>query len=120
MEKTDPKFIQPCRLASLNLHGRFFTFVQFCKSDVHISLDQKTIPAAPGFGLLTYRELGYSQVPTTCLTHTDIQKTPLRYQRIFLIFTSMATEELKVTLGKLGLGPGKSHFILAGLCVSFR
>lgn len=30
----------------------------------------------------------------------------------------MATEELKVILGKLGLGPGKRHFILAGLCVS--
>lgn len=81
------QFIQPCRLASLNLHGPFFTF-QFCKSDVHISLDQKNIPSTPGFGLLTYRELGYSQVPTFCLTHTrhseNASKIPKNISKIYI------------------------------------
>lgn len=87
-KRRDPKFIQPCRLAILNLHGRFFTFVQFCKSDVHISLDQKNIPSAPGFGLLTYREVEYSQVPTSCLTHTrhseNASKIPKNISKIYV------------------------------------
>lgn len=50
---TDPKYISAAQTSSLE-SAWIFTFSQFCKADVCISLDQKNIPSAPGFGFFTY------------------------------------------------------------------